>query len=238
MDKLPAPPKELAELIERGEVSVSFYDRKPSSQRFEGETRFQYDVKYRFRFRLRSRNNPAGPSASVTVSSIKISPQNKISVPKRYAHDEIWTEPLVVHEFEHVKVNSDPRLFLLLRAVVASIRTVSLDAETLAGNDSATSHERLISQQIDEEINRRVAKVTALVQANNDLLDQVTRHGVAPEYRDTNFFNRLYMEDNLKEQNFPIVDTLQILLKSRRYTRYANTDNAEPEGKGRDYDEK
>jgi hypothetical protein len=226
-EKLPSPPKELADLIERGQVNLRFYDMKPSDQRFDGETRFQYDVKYRFRFRPQG-SGPSGSSrATVAIRAIKVLPQNNISVPKSYAHDKIWTDPLIVHEFEHVQINSDPRLFLLLRAVVASIRTVSLDDSTRVGGEAPAFHEQLVSQKIDEEINRRVAAVTALVQANNDLLDQVTRHGVAAEYRDANFFKRLYTEQNLKDQNFPYTDSLKVLLRSRRYTRYARADDAE-----------
>ena len=85
----------------------------------------------------------------------------------------------------------------------------------------------LMNQAVDDQVQARINELTRVVQANSDLLDTVTQHGLTTETRDPNFFNRLYMEQNLADQEFSSLDEMQLLLKSRRYRVHAKVDGEE-----------
>ncbi|MFN3193265.1 MAG: hypothetical protein ACE361_22325 [Aureliella sp.] len=215
--KLPDPPKEIAELIDQGKVKIEFYDRMPAGQRFEGETHFQFDVNYRFRFRFPRQDVRTGRRyVDVTLHSIRVLPQNRISVPRAYADENVWQAGLILHEFEHVRINSDPRLYLLLRKLVSGVKRIELPANTVDRNT--------IGNTVDRQVQTLITATTELLQKNNDLLDTVTRHGITPEYKDINFFHRLFMEDNLREQGFAYLPQVKTLLKSRSYSKHAKSD--------------
>ena len=220
--ELPKPPGELDLLMEAGSVEFLFYDQRPADQKFEGETHFNFDVGYRFRYQSRLGNKQGVPHHFVSVhfSNIRIETKNIIRIPRRYASVSIWDSSLVQHEFEHVRVNSDPRVELLIQELVNAIKRIDIKAK------SRTISRAELTERVEKEIDKRVDEVTRLVQGNNDLLDTVTQHGISTSSRDPNFFYRLFTPENLADQKFSYSDDVKSLLKSKKYVAFSKSDQS------------
>lgn len=221
-NSLPKPPEEFSKLFDSGIAKLSFYTRRPSQQQYEGETRFNFSVKYRFQFRSRISRSQTGLIArgSITYSNVSIDQDLVISLPYYYQNKGIWDAQLVRHELEHVRISADPRITLLLRRLITSVNRFEIPLSSTRN----VSREQ-VREYVDKRIKRHVAEVTRIVQSNNDLLDRITAHGRIWAERDPNFFLRLYTEGNLKDADFQSIEDLGTLLKSRRYRVYSESDD-------------
>ena len=219
--KNPEPPANFKKLIEAGDVEFDFYEGTIAFGKFRASTTFDFDLQFKFKYRTREsqRGSKKIVKVSVTFPTIKTKIRNVIKIPKSFVGEEFWEHPLVGHEFEHVRINVDPRVPLLARHLVKKIQYFEYEF------DSSESFDKEILQN---DINKRVAAIsksmTKLIQANNDLLDEITSHGFQSKKLDPNFFNRLYMASNLKEQKFPALQDVEDLLKLRRYQQFAKSD--------------
>lgn len=224
VEQLPAAPADLARKIEQCSVSFSFYDAKPSDQKYTGQTNFKIYVDYRYRTQMRSvrRARSVHYRIALSYTKIAVTPSNVISLPRSLLTENFWSEQLVLHEFDHVRVNCDPRIALLTRHLIRGVNRLDIVTEL----DEALSRER-IAEEIDARIRRVTAEVTDLVQKNNDLLDTVTRHGVTSDADDPFFFQRLYTESNLKDQGFTSLTQVKSLLESATYAAYSRSDTAQ-----------
>ena len=213
--ELPEPPKGIAELFKLGDVKIQFYRQRPADQQFDGQTQFKINIDYRFQLRVQRVQTAQGVIARIRVTFTKINVKHdiQISLPSSYAKEDVWETSLMLHELEHVLIDADPRITALLRKTVATIKTFNVPIN-LANQGN---FKRIVADAID----KKVADMTTLIQKNNDLFDKVTVHGARPEDRDPNFFLRLYMEDNLKEQAFADLKSVKTLIRSERYRNSA-----------------
>ncbi|MEC8556761.1 MAG: hypothetical protein VXZ82_17305 [Planctomycetota bacterium] len=209
--ELPKPPKGIAELFKLGDVKIQFYRQRPADQQYDGQTQFKINIDYRFQLHVQRVQTAQGVIARIRVTFTKIAVKHdiQISLPSSYAKKDIWETSLMLHELEHVLIDADPRITALLRKTVATIKTFNVPIN-LANQGN---FKRMVADAID----KKVADMTMLIQKNNDLFDKVTVHGARPEDRDPNFFLRLYMEDNLKEQAFADLKSVKTLIRSERY---------------------
>ena len=215
--ELPKPPKGIAELFKLGDVKIQFYRQRPSGQQYDGQTSFKINIDYRFQVRSQRIQTPQGVVARirVTFSKIDVKHDIRISIPSSYAREDVWETSLMLHELEHVLIDVDPRITALLRKTIATIKTFDVPINLA----NQTNFKRIVAEAID----KKVADMSALIQKNNDLFDKVTVHGARPEDRDPNFFLRLYMEDNLKEQGFADLKNVKTLIRGDRYRKSAQT---------------
>ncbi|MEM7558159.1 MAG: hypothetical protein AAF394_03475 [Planctomycetota bacterium] len=213
--ELPKPPKGIAELFKLGDVKIQFYRQRPADQQYDGQTRFKINIDYRFQLRSQRMQTAQGVVARIRVTFTKIDVKHdiRISLPSSYAREDVWETSLMLHELEHVLIDVDPRISALLRKTIATIKT--FDVPINLANQG--NFKRIVAQAID----KKVADMTTLIQKNNDLFDKVTVHGARPEDRDPNFFLRLYMEDNLKEQAFADLKNVKTLIRGDRYRKSA-----------------
>ena len=214
----PDAPVALAAWIDAGKITWELYDRKPEGLMFDGETYFEIKVDYKFRTQLRPirENGIVAQQVSVAFFSIDAFVENRVRLPKALVTGEFWQSRLVLHELQHVRITSDPRVPLLVKTLLRRGCQLNFPANALPSE----SH---IKDEIAKHVDATTKSVSDLVQANNALLDQLTQHGLELLDGDPQFFNRLYTETNLNDQQFPKIDDVRALLKTKQYRQLSGS---------------
>ncbi len=215
-ETLPVPPDYLAPLLSAGNIQFAFYDVRPATQAFTGETNFDLKVDYKFRFSVRRApsSNTSLQQLSITLSSITTKLTNRVSLPIELVDDDFWNAQLVRHELDHVRINSDPRVALLLRRLVAGVKSMQTPR---------TITQQQIQAILDVRIQERIDEVSRVVRENNALLDRVTTHGLVDDRGDPHFFDRLYQKANLSETHFRFESDIGSLFRNRKYKGFTLT---------------
>lgn len=217
---LPQPPEAIAQLLRDSNVQFDFYREKLPEQIYDGETKFKISVDYRIRFStLPQRSVKPLQTVQVAFTSLQVDVENSLRLPQKLVSDAFWESKLVRHEIDHLRVNTHPRVKALANELIRSIRIIELPL--VPANQISME---MIHEIIDPKISQSIDSVTRIVQANNDLLDQVTVHGVKSFEGDPNFFERLYLETNLREQGLESIDLVRTLIRGRRYLQLKGTE--------------
>ncbi|MCR9293760.1 MAG: hypothetical protein NXI32_13630 [bacterium] len=209
---LPDAPKSLARWIKLGKVDFDFYRIPEPDQKYKAETRFHLDVNYSFQFRTRriAQSTSSIHRVFVRLSGLEVEVENLILLPESTDRNDFWDSSLVRHEFDHVRISSDPRATKLLRFLVAQIDIV--DVPVGPANPTA---ER-VKLAVDEKVQTMIQAVSNLIQQNYDYLDELTTHG-GDKSPDAEFFESLYTEANLQKMGFPFLQQAKPLLNKRDY---------------------
>lgn len=210
-----APPDKIANLVELGSVSIDYYDRRRSDQRFEGETRFRLNVGYRFRSYARpvKTDRQTGVTryqVSLRYQSVTTEITNEVLLPKRLSNN--WDSRLVLHEFDHVRINCNPRITALAQELVKSNNRIFVDMP-----QGQRPGEIQIQKVLEPKIQELVTAMTSLVQHQNDVFDKITSHGLTSEIPDPNFFERIFTESMLEDLEFPYLEDARKLVRSAKY---------------------
>lgn len=132
---LPAVPTDLKELVEANELTFRIGGTRPSladqsrstgssTRRFDAETQFRLSYTFRSRCQWRTVDNPSSPDSiqqlgiQVRFDRIRTSLKHQIWLRQMPEEPGFWDSPLVRHEFDHVRISSDPRLVELFRKSV------------------------------------------------------------------------------------------------------------------------
>jgi hypothetical protein len=212
---VPPPPPELKELVDEGHVRFQFYD--PRIDRYErpGITRFFAAYKWTFRFDVRSRKQ--GDELRVTVlpkfDRIEVELDHVIHLPKHYDNEALFQRSLVLHEFDHVAISSDPRPRRLVEHLVRKLTVV----ERLVDVDQPVN-ESLAREIVNDELARREEAVRALIDFNNRRLDQLSAHGNRDLEDRKQFFATLYTRENLEAAKFLYLREVADLLRRPDFT--------------------
>lgn len=211
--EIPEAPEEFAELIERGNVTYDF----SSPRRYDAETHYTYDIRFNFLASSKRSASRTGVREVVTIrfTRLRVVLANQIRLSPSIVSDDFWNTRLIEHEFEHVRVNADPRVFLLIERVIRKNNKLQFD---LPVGQRASSQQ--VRSALDTRIQESIKICERLVQRNTNLLDQITRHGQSTLESEPNFFRRLYTATNLKEQQFEALPSVASLLRDRKYISY------------------
>ena len=101
---------------------------------------------------------------------------------------------------------------MLAEALVAARKQIFVDMP--AGQRPSNQD---IQEVLDKEILEAVNAMTQLVQAQNDLFDRITSHGLRSEIPDPNFFRRAFTESMLEDLGFEYSKDIQKIVQSRKY---------------------
>jgi len=211
---LPAAPEQFVDLVERGKVEFEFYDHKKDPRKFPAETRFEFSLtfEYRYTFDIRETNGQRTAVIKPRLSDLKIDSPNKIFLPTTFRSEKIWSIWVVAHEFEHVRLNCDARPRLLTEYLLKQIKIMD---QTLAAGESVDKDK--IEESYSASVKVIRDEVVRIIQANNDYLDEVTRHGAKKLEDPEAFFAELYTAENLAKHEFAYLDDARTLLQSRIY---------------------
>ena len=211
---LAQPPEYFARIIDEGNVKFTFYDPAGEPRTHRGYTTFQLDVHYRstYQYRWSDRENGRQLLVQPIIGQIDYRLANEVQLPETLNHDRRWREPLVKHEFDHVAMTLDPRVRLLIEQVCRN--TPDIIRELPPGTQVTGA---LIDRLIHEAVEPRYQSVLELLVANENDFDRATLHGLRdlPDRRE--YFESLFTEPNLKQQNFPYLNEVKRLLREKSY---------------------
>jgi hypothetical protein len=214
----PAPPPEFKTLIDEGHVQFDFYD--PSLTRYErpGLTQFyaQYDWNFRFEIRTRRQRDALRVTVLPRLERIEMVLNHVIHLPKSYDNDALFGRALVVHEFDHVAISTDPRPRRLMEHLTRTLKAV----EHVVPLDEKI-HEELARSLVNDELMRRQSAVNQLIEFNNRRLDQLSNFGNRELENRRQFFITLFLPENLKEAEFPYLDEVAGLVRQPDYANVA-----------------
>lgn len=175
---LPPAPQRFAKLIESGNVSLSFYDPAEVKRQYAGETKL--DLRYDYRSSSRWDAQREGDGHVVTVRSqfrqFKFTRRHTIVLPIRMAGENFYSRPLVEHEFDHVRISTNPAFEKQFqRWIEAELRVLKL---TLPAGQ--TLDNQWVQAQIKAAMKQRFDRLLDLIQIRYRELDRVTDHGMTP----------------------------------------------------------
>ena len=187
LQTLPSPPSDIAELIDRGAVTmITGNDARPKRDgdhqtddpNIVAETHYRITYKFSSHAKWVLRRNQL--TVRVKFARVQWEPSHVIwfldapvngDLPNR----DFWNIPVVRHEFDHVRISNDPRhkkMFLqslkdnaIITRTVSSLETI--DDETV---------DAIVQRMVD----RQFAKVSELIEIRYRELDRVTDHGIKP----------------------------------------------------------
>lgn len=190
MTDLPAPPAELEQLIEAGKVTFQ-YGTSDGETPFDDiitekdtaaigqpgtrlaaatqyRIRFDYDAKFTWRI-LESQRELR---ISLQLRRFGWQPSHTVWFRDRPEIENFWTSPLVLHEFDHIRLSTDPRMKARFEELV---RTPVVIRHRLGNNE--TADHQLARRLTDEHLQRMQQEVLELIEIRYQELDRVTSHG-------------------------------------------------------------
>ena len=207
-------PDEIKRLIKDGKVEV-VYDSEPEFVKAgRGWADFHIQLKHTFRYSLTKLKKQGRWQVKLTVTRLDphIELTHLVRLPIQFQSPEVWTTPLMRHEFDHVAISLDPRPRLLLRHLLEHLPVIE---RTLEANQKLS--DELCGQWINEETDKRLTAVKELIRQNNLRLDKLSTHGNQKIPERAAFFAKLYTKENLAEMKFPFVEEVLGLLETPEY---------------------
>jgi hypothetical protein len=188
---VPEAPEELKPLLDRGKVLFRFGGRRPSTvngmkstgrreQIFDAETQFQL----RYEFSCQCRWSWLGEvlTVGVTYNKLKLVSGHEIWM----AHEpsgEFWDSRLLMHEMDHVRLSSDPRMLAMFNQRVkgeSELKFTAAKISEILGIPVAPSRQ-FSSEDVRTLVNSSVKvqfdRIVELVDIRYAELDRVTVHG-------------------------------------------------------------
>jgi hypothetical protein len=204
-----APPG-IARLIDQGRVRIVIDDQRLSAAGLHALTEFrlQYDYGYRAQPK-RPRPMAEDPTQMqtevvATLRSKRIDCEHTIVLKKGFLPIKPWEHPLMLHEFDHVSISTDPRFLKIAKDVLeqpvrCSVQWTKTDGLT----------KQLLDRAIKDAVSARIVELERVVQANYNELDRVSDQGqvnLKDRYR---FFTTLYGKERLRACEFLYLDVLR-----------------------------
>ena len=146
-----------------------------TGRRIDAET--SYEVAYGYRSRSRWRVDPVSKEVVVHVRYVEITwkPTHSIWLRRKPPADRFWSDPLVLHEFDHVRISSDQRLAKRFRQRLRERSTLRRRVHDVAAVDS-----EMVDGWIDDEVRRQFREMSELIRIRYQELDRWTDHGLRP----------------------------------------------------------
>jgi hypothetical protein len=213
-----APP-EFKRLIERGKVQFVFDDNRLKSISKHGLTQFHFDINQTFNCRINPTRagNKSATRISVAITDFKFQISHTVTLRTTKDKENWWNDRILLHEFDHVAISTDPRVSQLVRSLVGT--SFTFVAESDSGQSKPSQDEVLAL--VRAELNKRRNAIQDCVQKNYDLLDGVSGSGTRAIQERNKFFEQLFMRDNLLKNDFNIGEDVKKLIASPKYKKIA-----------------
>jgi hypothetical protein len=182
--ELPAPPEELAALIKRGKVSFEFYDPEVTVRSFKGETRFEYRYSFQSRSDWKRTMQDGKPAIEIKIDyrEIDLEMDHRVSLPQDMIGDDLFERALTLHEFDHVRISSDPRLPALLKSMLRErnsrvVRVLDEELHGFRGRPSNQDMARISKQLVQESSDSVFDDFVSVVSIRYRELDRLSNYG-------------------------------------------------------------
>lgn len=201
MSTLPSPPTTIGKNIDHGNVRFvtggtppATPDSFPQGGRVAGETQFHFRYRYEShaRWRVLTRRDSAQRDSasrssegsdpmvqvSVTFRNLQWDVDHEVWLRKPPGAERFWSDPIVLHELDHVRISSAPQIESVFLDAIRPIRSfrVALSEVAVNGKVDATKVQDLIALKMK----RAMERTTEYVRVRYRELDRMTDHGLRP----------------------------------------------------------
>jgi hypothetical protein len=182
---LPKPPPAIGDLIESGRVTFEAGVRDEPEHPSTGpslaaETRFRIEFNYTSHSRWTLATDSRRVVINVRYGSITWKPKHTVWFRRRPETENFWSSRLVLHEMDHVRISSDPRL---AARFAESLGEQSTLVHPIGGGNVV--NQRLVDRLVGEHVERVFSEMTELISIRYRELDRVTKHGRLAVPRDS-----------------------------------------------------
>ena len=213
---LESAPEGLSQLAKQGRVRIGIDDERLRRARKQALTFFRIhaETKYQYKLgdpRLDEEDNDrvkARVRANVRIPEMHLS--HDIYFGSWMQPREPWSDPLVLHEFDHVSISTDPRLRqMILRVLTAPLECWAHWPRGEKGTNEA------VQATVNAAMNERIVELERLVQAQYDALDRQSRDGRETIPDREPFFMQLYGLDSMRTCGFKFIDEVKGLIQEK-----------------------
>lgn len=204
---LPKPPPAIAALIQQGNVRLITGRQPESSQpgslpsrRLAGQTEFNFHFRYDSRARWTLSNRSSGSSSNqatvrirVRFRSVKLEVKHDVWLREPPQANAFWENTIVLHEFDHVRISSDPRIEKYFLDQVKQLAQFSVPLSQVA-NRSGRVEAKKVQSLIDSRMHSILDDTTDFVRIRYRELDRLTMHGMRPLPESSDLFRRAIEE--------------------------------------------
>ena len=177
--ELPDPPTYLVALLERTPVVWQLGQRDPkvAAERptLAGETK--YAVRYAYNCRKRWRYDERASKLIITIRYTRIEwiPTHRIWLRDPPAWKDFWSDRIVLHELDHLRISSDPRHGERFKQRLKD--TADLELQIANGIQIDQNY---INKVVDDHVKNVFRDHVDLIEIRYQELDRVTNHGRRP----------------------------------------------------------
>ncbi len=208
-----AAPPAFRRLIDQGMVSFARDDAALAKHGKRALTEFHIETNYEYSYRTfpGNRLDQAG-AIEVSLKNVDFRVSHRVVLPTDFQADpSAWNGIVLIHEFDHVAISTDPRIGMLANQIYP--RRMRLSAQL----DAVQVTEKEIQLFIKRETDQRVDEIRRIIQGNYDALDSSTRDGYQALDDRAAFFQSLYSQENLAKHDFLYLSKSSSLIKQSKY---------------------
>jgi len=212
---LATAPGELVRFIDSGGVEIAVDDDRIRQAGKTALTVFQFKVDNDFRFRqhpLPQRNVKEEWQVKINawMDQPKLKLSHRILIQSTFNPPMPWQSRLLLHEFDHVAISTDPRLLKIIKRLLAQRRQWT--AKWVQPLPPSVSEVR---ERIEATFRGDVMRLDRLVQLQYDWLDSESANGQKEVGDRKEFFLGLYTLDGLDRCKFEMDETMREFVKQR-----------------------
>ena len=130
--------------------------------------------RYRSFPRWSSRKSDSGTTGLIRLQFrlVNLQTTHEIWFRDRPNSKDFWTNPLVLHEFDHVRLSADPRLANRFEELVYETKSL-----THHFSKSESINNRSVQQVVDDFVQAKFTQINELTSIRYKELDRLTNHG-------------------------------------------------------------
>ncbi|TWU45978.1 hypothetical protein Q31b_11550 [Novipirellula aureliae] len=191
LSTLPESSAEIAKLIESAQVQFVIGPRQDSvrSERFRTSTlpngrpvagvteyRFGYHFRSSHRWKTSRGSNPKMKTVTARVEyrDLGVRYEHTIWLAKKPNPDDFWSDRVLLHELDHVRLSSDPMLErrFIEKVLEKTVFTIHLEA-------NASLKAAQINELVDRHVKECFEQIGELIAVRYKELDRITNHGIS-----------------------------------------------------------
>ncbi len=180
LSELPPPPPWVAELLKQADVRFCYgWQEKPSSmtmpngRRLDGLTVYKMNYDFRTQSRLQRRGNRQQRVTTIRLRSVRLTCDHTVWFRERPSSETFWTNWLVLHELDHVRISSDPRHEKRFKELLSENAVLVQQPDEIASTEIGQA-----SQSGKKRVETIFQTISSLVDIRNKELDRLTDHGM------------------------------------------------------------
>ncbi|MFN7734296.1 MAG: hypothetical protein ACK5OB_20550 [Pirellula sp.] len=213
---LETAPEGLSQLAKLGRVRIGIDDERLRRARKQALTFFRIHAETKYQYKV---GDPRLDEEDKDRMKARV--RAKVRIPEMHlSHDlyfmswmqprEPWSDPLVLHEFDHVSISTDPRL----RQIILRVLTAPLECWARWPRGERATNES-IQEAVNAAMNDRIVELERLVQTQYDALDRQSRDGRETIPDREPFFLQLYGLDSMRNCGFTFIDEMKGMIQEK-----------------------